>query len=168
MKPRVGSTSSRRRLWLPLALTVAFIWYYRRSHHSSDHQPRWNVVDFRVNNNEDAYIDDAAPYFEGHGSYPGAHSHFDHQRHRDHFAEIEEIRNQHSFHQQQIKYDNLQDKIQQFIQWDRPSTNHWPAWHDYDDADYDPNRWEGLERFSACSRRLLNNTDRQQTIWLFL
>ncbi|KAH0388130.1 hypothetical protein KCU92_g1026, partial [Aureobasidium melanogenum] len=42
-------------------------------------------------------------------------------------------------------YKELQAKIQDFIQWDRPNKgDHWPGYGDYVDKDYDPNRWEGL------------------------
>lgn len=43
-------------------------------------------------------------------------------------------------------YEETQDRILHFIQWDRPNTpGHWPGWDDYIDKDYDPNRWEGLD-----------------------
>ncbi|THY80515.1 hypothetical protein D6C93_09875 [Aureobasidium pullulans] len=42
-------------------------------------------------------------------------------------------------------YKELQAKIKEFIQWDRPNKgSHWPGYGDYVDKDYDPNRWEGL------------------------
>lgn len=46
---------------------------------------------------------------------------------------------------QHSSYSEIQAKIKDFIQWDRPNTpNHWPGFGDYVDQDYDPNRWEGL------------------------
>ena len=45
-------------------------------------------------------------------------------------------------------YRELQAKIQDFIQWDRPDKgDHWPGYGDYVDKDYDPNRWEGLPMY---------------------
>lgn len=42
-------------------------------------------------------------------------------------------------------YSEIQEKIKEFIQWDRPDTpGHWPGYGDYVNKDYDPNRWEGL------------------------
>jgi hypothetical protein len=42
-------------------------------------------------------------------------------------------------------YKDLQAKIKDFIQWDRPNNGgHWPGYDEYADKDYDPNRWEGL------------------------
>lgn len=43
-------------------------------------------------------------------------------------------------------YQQLQEKIQNFIDWTPPDIpNHWPSWDEYKDKDYDPNRWEGLD-----------------------
>jgi hypothetical protein len=47
-------------------------------------------------------------------------------------------------------YKELQAKIKEFIQWDRPDKGgHWPGYGDYVDKDYDPNRWEGLPMYAA-------------------
>lgn len=47
-------------------------------------------------------------------------------------------------------YKELQAKIKEFIQWDRPDKGgHWPGYGDYVDKDYDPNRWEGLPMYVA-------------------
>lgn len=51
-------------------------------------------------------------------------------------------------------YKELQAKIQEFIQWDRPNKGgHWPGYGDYVDKDYDPNRWEGLPMYVAQAVR---------------
>ncbi|KAG9543634.1 hypothetical protein KCV04_g21817, partial [Aureobasidium melanogenum] len=51
-------------------------------------------------------------------------------------------------------YKELQAKIQEFIQWDRPNKgDHWPGYGDYVDKDYDPNRWEGLPMYVARAAR---------------
>jgi len=47
-------------------------------------------------------------------------------------------------------YKELQAKIKEFIQWNRPEKGgHWPGYGDYVDKDYDPNRWEGLPMYAA-------------------
>ncbi|KAK5945912.1 hypothetical protein PMZ80_000051 [Knufia obscura] len=134
------ATSSRRRIWLPIVIVLAFVFWYRHAHSSSGPSP-FNVVDFQIKDyqsKEEADSQDRAGSFQ------------DRQRpYRiglDYQAEIEDIKNRPAFQQQQLSYDELQDRIQQFIQWDRPYTDHWPAWHDYDNADYDPNRWEAMDR----------------------
>lgn len=146
---RVTSTTTRRRIWLPVVLVILFTLWYRRQYSVTKVQPRpkWDVVDFQIKehkSNQDAYVDDAEP--EGIRHRHG-HEHIQH----DYQAQIDAIRDKPAFQQQQLSYDALQDKIQQFIQWDRPSTDHWPAWHDYDNADYDPNRWEALDRYACIS-----------------
>lgn len=140
------ATSSRRRIWLPIVIVLAFVFWYRHAHSSSGPSP-FNVVDFQIKDyqsKEEADSQDRAGSFQ------------DRQRpYRiglDYQAEIEDIKNRPAFQQQQLSYDELQDRIQQFIQWDRPYTDHWPAWHDYDNADYDPNRWEAMDRY-GCHRR---------------
>ena len=40
--------------------------------------------------------------------------------------------------------DDTQAYVEQMIQWDRPDVGHWPAYGDYVDANYDPNRWEAF------------------------
>ena len=46
-------------------------------------------------------------------------------------------------------YKELQAKIKEFIQWNRPEKGgHWPGYGDYVDKDYDPNRWEGLPMYA--------------------
>lgn len=144
---RVTATSTRRRIWLPIAAVLAIAFWYRHSHPSYD-PPKWNVVDFQIKDyqmKEEAYANKAdsfhsrqRPYRMGQDQDP------------DYHAEIEAIRNRPAFQQQQLSYDELQDRIQRFIEWDRPYTDHWPAWHDYDNADYDPNRWEAMDRYGKC------------------
>lgn len=124
---RVFSVSGRR-LWLPVGLILFLIVWVRKTHTDI---PRWNVIDFQIKDyksKEDPYSDsDQADAFPRENSY---HSQNDYR------ADIEAIRKRPYFQQQQLSYDQLQDRIQEFIQWDRPSTDHWPAWHDYDSADY--------------------------------
>lgn len=151
---RVAPTSSRRKIWIPIILILGFTCYYGRHHNDPQYRPpRWNVIDFQIkdyNSQEELYSDTSASFLDQNRIHRPAHdpySHHDHHAHRKFQAEIEEIGNQKAFQQQQLIYDELQDKIQQFIAWDRPATDHWPAWHDYDKADYDPNRWEALDRY---------------------
>ena len=147
---KVTSTSSRRRIWLPFILVLVIVLWYRKSKRPQSYEsPGWNVVDFQVKDyksREETYVADTAEedLLDQHGTYrqPG----HNHHGYHDHQAQIDAIRDRPAFQQQQLSYDALQDKIQQFIQWNRPSTDHWPAWHDYDEADYDPNRWEALDR----------------------
>lgn len=122
-----------------MVIIVCFVLWYRKNH-SNINSPRWDVVDFQI---------------KDFGSKEGAHSNNadsflnrekQHHLADDYQAEIDEIKSRPAFQQQQLSYDELQDRIQEFIQWDRPYTDHWPAWHDYDDADYDPNRWEAMDR----------------------
>jgi hypothetical protein len=34
------------------------------------------------------------------------------------------------------------------LEWSRPGFRHWPPYEVYGDSRYDPNRWEGFERFA--------------------
>ena len=55
---------------------------------------------------------------------------------------------------QHASYKETQDRIQEFIKWERPNTpNHWPGWDDYRETDYDPNRWEGLPWYVGLTCR---------------
>ncbi|KAK5083939.1 hypothetical protein LTR05_006446 [Lithohypha guttulata] len=156
---RVTSTSSRRRIWLPFILVLIIVLCYRKSKRVQSYEsPGWNVIDFQVKDyksREEIYVADTAEedFLDQHGTHrqPG----HNHHGYHEYQAQIDAIRGRPAFQQQQLSYDALQDKIQQFIQWNRPSTDHWPAWHDYDDADYDPNRWEALDREYGY---YLNNT----------
>ena len=80
-----------------------------------------------------------------------SHGHGHQHLHNQYEAEINAIRNRPDFQEHQSSYDELQHRIAQFIQWNRPSTDHWPSWHEYDDKDYDPNRWEALDRYEVMS-----------------
>lgn len=62
-------------------------------------------------------------------------------------TQLDPVKNPSNLEYPQLSYDELQDRVYQFIQWDRPSTDHWPTWHDYDQATYDPNRWEAMDRY---------------------
>ena len=116
-----------------------FMFWYR--HGSNDQRsPGWNVVDFQIKDyrtKEEALTNNA-------GSFNNRDK--PNQRQQDSLGQIEELRSRPAFQQQQLSYDELQERIFEFIQWDRPWTDHWPAWHDYDNADYDPNRWEAMDR----------------------
>lgn len=156
---RVTSSSSRRRVWLPLVLILFFIVWYRNTKSVSYSPPRWDVVDFQIKESRErdrSLDDESETWFDHNGAHFGdpSHSH-SHGHSRQHLknqyeAAIDAIRARPAFQQHQISYDELQDKIAHFIQWERPSTDHWPSWHDYDDKDYDPNRWEALDRYEAC------------------
>jgi len=134
------ATSSRRRIWLPIALVLAVAFWYRQRSPSYT-PPKWDVVDFQVK----GYPSQEKAYSNKLGSAQDRERPY--RTDRNYQAEIEAIRDGPAFQQQEISYDELQVRIQQFIQWDRPYTDHWPAWHDYDNADYDPNRWEGMDRY---------------------
>lgn len=140
---RITATSPRRRAWLPFILLIVFVLWYRK-HHDALRQP-WSVVDFQI---KDYRHDGGAD--RGHEA-----SFLDRDRPpknaQDHQPQIDVIKSRPAFQQQQLSYHELQQKIQDFIQWDRPSTDHWPAWHDYDQTDYDPNRWEALDRSVSAS-----------------
>lgn len=141
---RVTPTSSRR-LWLPIVVVLAIALWYRHSQ-PTHKSPAWNVVDFQIKDypsKEEGYSDKAGSFQDQHRPY---------RIDQNYQAEIEAIRNRPAFQQQQLSYDELQGRIQQFIQWDRPYTDHWPAWHDYDNTDYDPNRWEAMYRYEKCDR----------------
>lgn len=154
MMARVASTSSRRKIWLPIIFILVFAWYYRRNRNEPQYRPaQWNVIDFQIKDyksQDELYSDTSASFLDQSRFDHPAHGHHNHHAHRKFQAQIEEIANVEAFQQHQMIYDELQNKIQQFITWDRPSTVHWPAWHDYDKADYDPNRWEALDRY--CKR----------------
>lgn len=124
---------------MPVAFFLAFaLWY--RNHHTDHLVPKWNVVDFQIKDyrmQEEAYLNHANDFRDRERLHRKVHNYQD---------QVEDIGSRPAFQQQQLSYDELQDKIQQFIQWDRPHTDHWPAWHDYDNADYDPNRWEAMDR----------------------
>lgn len=42
--------------------------------------------------------------------------------------------------------------MKDMLDWSRPEhrNGHWPAYEDYVDADYDPNRWEGFKLYVSC------------------
>lgn len=135
--------STRRRTWLLLVLLIAFVWWYRKQSKPTRIQPKWNVVDFKL-----------GPPRADRDAQSIRESTFGSQ---EKFLKLEEHRQLGNdatnepelLHQHEISHDELQDKIHNFIQWNRPLTDHWPAWHDYDQAAYDPNRWEALERYVA-------------------
>lgn len=137
---RVSSAPSRRRIWLPLTLVICFALWYRNHHSGGTKAPKWDVVDFQIQDyksKEEAYAHHAGSFRDR--DKPNHYA-------QGYEAEMAALRSRPAFQQQQMSFDELQGRIQEFIQWDRPSTDHWPAWHDYDDADYDPNRWEAMDR----------------------
>lgn len=145
MTALVASDMAFRRLWLPFVLVIAITLWYRQSQ-PKPKSPNWNVVNFQIKDyqsKEEAYAHKAGSFQDQQRPY---------RLDQNYQAEIEAIRNRPAFQQQQLSYDELQGRIQQFIQWDRPYTDHWPAWHDYDNADYDPNRWEGMDRYEDQDR----------------
>lgn len=152
---RIASSSCRRRLWLPVFLIFALAIWYRESTYSSYKTPRWDVVDFQIKESKEkdwSLHETPETWFDHNGvhvsdSENGRKHHHSHQYlHNQYEAEIDAIRNRPAFQQHQSSYDEIQDRIAHFIQWNRPSTDHWPSWHEYDDKDYDPNRWEALDR----------------------
>lgn len=139
----MSATSTRRRSWLFLIGLTSILLWYRKYCSSTRAQPKWDVVDFQIK--PQTAKDDSTSVREG--------SYRDGQLvpSKDQSTQVDSLNIGGDFHQQQISFDELQDKILDFIQWNRPSTDHWPAWHDYDQAAYDPNRWEALDRYSHSS-----------------
>jgi len=127
---RVTHKTSWRRFFLPLILLVAFIFWYRKAQ-TTRSSPKWYIVDFQIKD----YRSQEKPL---QNDFSDAD--------RPYRAQLDDVQDGPAFQQQQQSYDGLQSRIKDFIQWERPSTDHWPAWHDYDNADYDPNRWEAMDR----------------------
>lgn len=45
-----------------------------------------------------------------------------------------------------LRYDDQQRLVKELGEWETLDTaNHWPSWDAYEDAEYDPNRWEGFD-----------------------
>lgn len=118
-----------RRLYGVLGLTVVclILWYSHSQLVPSS--PGWEVVDFRIT--ED--LPDKNTY----------------QLHPP-LTDVNEASPSHPpsdpYQQHRWSSEELQVRIKNFIRWERPSTDHWPAWSDYEKLDYDPNRWEGMDR----------------------
>ena len=139
-------------MWLPIVLIFVSGLWYRNSHKVYSPPPAWKVVDFEIREHQtskDLHSDRAESLFDRDAHHRAGHSHQSlHNNHDFHDYQSDMVAaKDRAFQQQQISYDEVQDKIQEFIQWDRPNTDHWPAWHDYDRADYDPNRWEAMDRY---------------------
>lgn len=128
-----------------LMLFTTLIWWYYRSSSTTHVQPKWTVVDFEVKTHRgsDDFYSIRKGLLPDADRPPGLAE--------EHQAYIVADNNEPSDKQQLLSYDELQDKIHDFIQWDRPSTDHWPSWHEYDQATYDPNRWEAMDRYEQNS-----------------
>lgn len=125
----LASLSTSRRICIPLVLLIVLvIWKPTVSNISQEIPPDFEVVDF--------YIKDYRAHDAGY---------------RDKTQHVETISptavtSVNGASASSLSYEQLRIELRGFVNWDRPNTDHWPSWHDYDDKEYDPNRWESFER----------------------
>lgn len=139
--------SYRRRFYFFfLVLAIVHFLYWCHFSYFTDDQTEWDIVDFRI-----------TPYAsEGNVLERIQALSDDDDIGRDSISNAGRYA---MFQQQQSLHDGVQSKIQDFIQWERPSTDHWPTWSDYEHTDYDPNRWEAMDRYVESSQSLRAPTD---------
>lgn len=125
----LASLTTSRRICLPLFLLLSLvIWRSTVPSPEREKLPEFEVVDFHIKDYQarDAGYREKAQRLEATSSTA--------------------VTSSLSVSTPSLSHKQLQKDLQEFVKWDRPSTEHWPPWYEYDGKEYDPNRWESFER----------------------